>query len=99
MPVSRLTRHAEVRASQRCFPHAVIDAVWTFGDCEEPAGGGCTAIRISRRRLQDHDLQSWLGTNWERAAGVTIIVADDGFLVTVYYERRSSWKKRHKKYN
>ncbi len=99
MPIAQFSRHAEMRARQRAVPLGVIDAILTFGDMEQPAGGGCTAVRISRRRLQDRELQSWLGTDWERAAGITIVVPDSSnFLVTVYRERGACGRPRRRRY-
>ena len=51
--VVRLSTHAARRARQRGVNDALIDLVLAHADIDDPAGSGCTLLRISRERLAD----------------------------------------------
>jgi hypothetical protein len=55
------------------LPGAVVDAVLRFHDQAEDQGLGRTLLRLSAGRLNDREVESWLGENARRAAGVAIL--------------------------
>ena len=87
MTVVCLSEHAARRANQRGVPHDLIDLVIANADIDEPAGSGCSVLRISRVRLtalRPHlgataDRLQNLALIWsERTASVVTILRDHG---------------------
>jgi hypothetical protein len=68
-----MSRHAEIRANQRGVTHAMIETLIAHADVETPVGRGCTALRISRRQLQDRELRQSLGSKCDRLASLALI--------------------------
>ena len=55
------------------LPSSVVDAVLRFHDQAEDQGSGRTLLRLSRERLHDAEVESYLGDHAARAAGVAIL--------------------------
>ena len=55
------------------LPGSVVDAVLRFHDQAEDQGLGRTLLRLSRDRLHDAEVESYLGELTDRAAGVAIL--------------------------
>jgi hypothetical protein len=93
-----LTGHAEARANQRGVPLDVIEAILDHADMDVPVGGGCTALRLSKRRLKDATLRKRLGSQLDRLAGIAVICADDtGDVVTVLHDRGGAEGRRYRR--
>ena len=86
-----LTRHANVRASQRGVTHDLLDTLIAYADFEVRARSGCTVLRCSREGLQDRDLRASLGAMADRLASLAVIMSDDsGEIVTVLHDHGGS---------
>lgn len=48
-----LTAHAGRRGQQRGIRQEQCDAVFDYGDQEQPVGGGCYRLMISERRMSE----------------------------------------------
>lgn len=82
-----LSHHASVRANQRGIPHALLQTLIEQADVETPVGGGCYALRVSRRRLQDIDVRLSFGGLVDRVPKLAVICSgDDGSIVTVLHD-------------
>lgn len=93
-----LSQHAAVRAQQRGVPHAVIDLVLDHADVSIPVGSGCSALRLSKRRLAGRDLRRELRSALDRAAGITLIMSDDtGEIVTVLHDHGGREGRRYRR--
>ena len=93
-----LSQHASIRAQQRGVPHTVIDLVLDHADVSVPVGSGCTALRLSKRRLSDRDLRRDLSSDLDRAARVTLILSDDtGEIVTVLHDHGGRGGRRYRR--
>lgn len=98
MSGTTLTRHAETRASQRGVPRDVIEAILDHADMDVPVGGGCTALRLSKRRLKDAALRRRLGARLDRLSGIAVICADDtGDIVTVLHDHGGAGGRRYRR--
>jgi hypothetical protein len=79
-----VSRHAEIRSRQRAVSADTLALVVAFGDLDIPAGKS-----HFRRALSKHGRLELLDDGWptalvERAARLTVVIADDGTIVTVY---------------
>lgn len=93
-----LTRHADLRAKQRGVTHATLEALIAYADVEAPVGSGCTAIRLSRGRLQDRELRSNLGPLADRLRSLSAIVANNsGDVVTVIRDHGRAAGRRYRR--
>lgn len=64
---------------------AVIDAVLQYADLQEDQGCGRTLLKLSARRLSEASIKARLGTNLDRARGVSILWNDrEGEIVRVF---------------
>jgi hypothetical protein len=82
-----LTRHASIRASQRGIPHSLLQTLIEHADVETAVGGGCFALRVSRRRLKDAEVRRSFGASVDRVAKLAVICGgDDGSIVTVLHD-------------
>jgi hypothetical protein len=97
MSMPELTDHAALRVRQRGVRASLVEALFTWGDCEAPVGGDCTVVRISRRRLREAGLRELLGPLTDRLASLALIVANDtGEVITVMRDRGAvrDWRYR-----
>jgi len=93
-----LTRHANIRASQRGVTHDLLDALIAYADFEIRAGGGCTVLRCSREGLRDRELRASLGPKADRLASLAVVMADDsGEIVTVLHDHGRSCGRRYRR--
>lgn len=93
-----LSQHAWLRAQQRGVPHAVIDMVLDHADVCVSVGSGCTALRLSKRRLSDQDLRQDLQSDLDRAARITVVLSDDtGEVVTVMHDHGGREGRRYRR--
>ena len=75
---------------------APISVAWA--DMESPVGGGCTAVRLSRARLQDRDLRVLLGANADRLRSMAVVMADGtGEVVTVLHDHGGASGRRYRR--
>jgi hypothetical protein len=73
-PSYRLARPAAAApASRSPLTGAIIDAVLRHADLHEDLGCGRTLMRISPKRLGDRQVREALGSELDRAKGVSII--------------------------
>ena len=64
-----MSKHATARANQRGVTHQIISDLLAYADVEEPAGGGCTVLRLSRRTLRDRSVRASLSAaNWSASS-------------------------------
>lgn len=83
-----LSHHASIRANQRGIPHALLQTLIEQADVETPVGGGCYALRVSRRRLQDVDVRRSFGGLADRVPKLAVVCSgDDGSIVTVLHDQ------------
>lgn len=87
-----LTRHAEVRCSQRGIPSEVVQFVLANFDLDHHAGAGVAAISISKPRLRLLEEQGAPIEVLERAARTVLLIAEDGAVVTAI--NRPTWHNR-----
>lgn len=98
MNSAMLSQHASVRAKQRGVPHVLIEALLVHADIDLPVGSGCTAFRLSRRRLQDRELRRQLGSTLDRLAGLALVCADEtGEVVTVLHDHGGAEGRRYRR--
>ena len=98
MRESSLSHHAERRANQRGVPHFIIEVLLAQADIELPVGNGCSALRLSKTRLQDRELRENLGADLDRLAGLAVICADDtGEIVTVLHDWGGTDGRRYRR--
>ena len=95
-----LTEHAHLRVQQRSVEHNAIRLVCTYGT-SYPAGGDCRRnILLAKEEAYLLDQGEPVKTV-EKALRLVVITAEDGSVVTCYYEgqrpapRPSSRKRRH----
>lgn len=94
----RLTRHGAARAAQRGVNGETLAALIAWADVEAPVGGGCTALRLSRRRLADRDLRAALGPCADRLSALAVVLSDDtGEVVTVLHPRAGAAGRRYRR--
>lgn len=55
------------------LPGSVVDAVLRYHDEAQDQGAGRTLLRLSRKRLDDAEVEAALGDLTDRAAGVAIL--------------------------
>jgi len=81
-------RPAPSRSPSRSRPPltgAIIDAVLQYADLQEDQGCGRTLLKLSARRLSEASIKARLGTNLDRARGVSILWNDrEGEIVRVF---------------
>ncbi|MGH7020861.1 MAG: hypothetical protein ACREEY_13315 [Brevundimonas sp.] len=93
-----LTRHAEARANQRGVQQDVIEAILHHADVDVPVGGGCSALRLSKRRLKDAALRKRLGSQLDRLAGIAVVCSDEtGEIVTVLHDHGGADGRRYRR--
>ena len=98
MPDLHLTRHANIRASQRGIPYDLLDAMFTHADIEIHAGNGCTTLRCSRDWLSGREPRASIGPKADRLASLAVVVADDsGAIVTVLHDHCRSSGRRYRR--
>lgn len=95
MSAFSLSRHAEVRLGQRGVTAAMLGALIEHADIESPVGGGCYALALSRRARAGTDLRAALGDATERLADLSVVVSEDGTVVTVLHRLRSRAGRRY----
>ncbi len=81
--VSKLTRHAAIRAQQRSIPQFIHDALLDWGNCGD-AGSGASSYFFSKRGWRK--FAEYLGKEakrFEHYRNAYIIVAEDGTIITV----------------
>ena len=80
----KLTKHAQARQRQRGIPNFCLDIIQQHGRCER-APGGATKVSFGKREYQRTIEQlKGLIQMLDKAKGGTIIIADDGDVLTVY---------------
>jgi hypothetical protein len=79
-----LTRHAMQRCQQRGIPLDALDLVHAFGDIDVPASGGCVRRLLSHRASVELLADGWPPALVDRAARLTLIVADNGEVVSTW---------------
>jgi hypothetical protein len=81
-------RPTSLRSPSRSRPPltgAIIDAVLQYADLQEDQGCGRTLLKLSARRLSEASIKARLGTNLDRARGVSILWNDrEGEIVRVF---------------
>lgn len=87
-----LSTHAVVRCQQRGVSHEVLDLLFERFDVERNVGRGCHAISCSREALALARRSGVAAALIERLAGVVVIIAPDGAVVTVM--NRETWFAR-----
>ncbi len=92
LPPSLLSHHAMVRAQQRGVRPAVVDLLLARFDVERPIGSGCHAVSCSRSALDRARRDGLAASMAERLAGLVLIVAPDGSVITVL--NRETWFAR-----
>ena len=98
MPALHLTRHANIRASQRGVPYDLLDAMIVHADIEIQAGNGCTTLRCSREGLRDRELRASIGPKADRLVSIAVVVDNDsGAIVTVLHDRGRSSGRRYRR--
>ena len=97
--VGAMTRHARTRANQRGVRHDCIRAVLDHADVDAPVGSGCSALSLSRRRLDDLSRERRLRAGLiERLGGLTLIRCDDtGDIVTVMHRDEGGRGRRYRR--
>jgi hypothetical protein len=89
-----LTCHARRRGQQRGASWGAIDLVYQYGDCDLPAGSGCVCRVLSRRALPELVADGWRPALIDRAARLTLVVAGDGALVTLWSHHAGACRPR-----
>lgn len=93
----QLTQHASVRANQRGVPHGLISHLLDHADVETRVGGGCVALRLSRRRLKDKDVKRSVGRDLDRLRNLAVVCnPSDGSIITVLHEHGSRARRYHR---
>jgi len=78
----KLSRHAEVRAQQRCIPDAVRDLLLDFG-VARPAAGGAERYTFDKKSWRA--IEKYLGSQakyFEKYRNIFVILSDDSTVVT-----------------
>jgi hypothetical protein len=89
-----LSHHASIRANQRGIPQALLQTLIEQADVETAVGGGCFALRVSRRRLQDVDVRRSFGGLIDRASKLAVVCSgDDGSIVTVLHDQGANGRR------
>ncbi len=91
-----LSRHALTRANQRGITHQLIRDLLELADVEEPVGGGCTVLRLSRRQLRDRDLRARLGSRADRLQNIALVWSAEGEIVTVVHDHGGRAGRRYR---
>ena len=98
MPAFSMTCHAAIRANQRGITHQMIADLLAYADVEAPVGGGCTVLRVSRRRLQDGDIRADLSSNPDKLASLALVWSDDSAeVVTVMVDHGGAKGRRYRR--
>ena len=80
----KLTKHARIRQRQRGIPELCLNIIQEHGRCER-APGGATKVSFGKREYQRTVEQlKRVIQMLDKAKGGTIIIADDGDVLTVY---------------
>ena len=83
-----MTRHAKIRAQQRCIPSALIELVLRFGSAKHDKCHGERYFfdKRSRKRLRTY-LGPWMYASVEERLGVFVVIAD-GMIVTCGWQTK-----------
>lgn len=82
------TKHSSIRMCQRGIPRDRIDLILEHGT-HFTAYGGAVRCMITKRQIADQvSLLKREIRRWERAKGTTLIVAEDGDVITVQHQLR-----------
>ena len=82
-----LTRQAIVRGQQRGVKLAALELIAGYGDCDLPAGHGCVRRMLSHAGRAELLADGHKPALVERAARLTLVLSDDGAVVTVWPRR------------
>jgi hypothetical protein len=84
-----MTRHATRRAQQRAIRKVQIEQILLLSDTSSPVARHLNATRLSREALQEAVADGMPPAEASRLAGRTILLADDGAIVTLLHLRDS----------
>lgn len=88
--------HALRRCRGRGIPTRLVGLVVRFADRECHVGRGCQSLMISRGRLIELGQDMISPSDRERLAGVSVVVSEDGAIVTALHQKRfGSRRYRH----
>jgi len=97
MPHRFMTRHAMIRARQRGIGEERLEAFLALADVDSPVGGGCFALRISRRLKRDRRIRKAFGPMLDLIADLALVMADDGSIVTVMHDHGHAAGRRYRR--
>ena len=93
-----LSQHAQLRANQRGVPLHLVDAILRFADVDEPAGSGCTLLRVSNRRLSSDEIRRELGGDTDRLHRLAVVWSDAASkVVTVLHDIPGARGRRYRR--
>ncbi len=99
-----MTIHAARRAQQRAIKRTQIEQLFLLSDTSSRVDRHLNALRLSRSALQEAMADGMPPAEADRLAGRTIVIADDGAIVTLAHlhgsksrayrrrDRRAYWK-------
>jgi hypothetical protein len=94
----QMSMHANARMQQRGIPFRSLELILENADRYEFVGSGCKEQWISRKRLKALRNLNVNQRLIERAAGVAIVVSEDGVVVTVYHKTVRGRRKKNKQH-
>ncbi|MCC6920724.1 MAG: hypothetical protein IT548_16120 [Alphaproteobacteria bacterium] len=97
MPHRFMSRHAMVRARQRGIGEERLEAFLALADLDAPVGGGCIALRISRRLKRDRRIREAFGPMLDLIADLALVMAGDGSIVTVMHDHGQASGRRYRR--
>ena len=91
-----LSRHAEKRVAQRGIRKELLALMMAEHDVDANLGGGCSALRVSRRRIRDLLEEGHPPKTIERLKRLIVLDGDAGAVVTImhYYGTRGRRYRR-----
>ena len=83
---ANMTNHAVCRMQQRGMTKSTLSFVLEHADRYKFVGEGCLENWISRKHLKQLRQDGMPSQLVERSAGIAVIVADDGAIITVFHK-------------
>jgi len=95
---ANMTNHAVCRMQQRGMTKSTLSFVLEHADRDQFVGAGCLENWISRKHLKRLRQDGMSSQLIERSAGVAVIVAADGAIITVFHRTERTRNKKNKQH-
>ena len=95
-----MTRHATRRAQQRSIKRSQIEQIFLLSDMSSQVDRHLGALRLSRGALKEAVADGMPPAQADRLAGRTLVLADDGAIVTLahlYGSKSGAYRRRDRR--